>query len=372
MSLSPNARRADAFARLLESGGRTDDPTVGPFVALAEALSAVPAVAGPRPEFRTALRQRLVAVATVQGVDAPAVSAADRLREAGATWKVQRRMAVLAGGAAAVTAIAGVGLGASRSLPGDPFYGVKRATEDVQLATTFGQEAKGHRHLQFARTRLSEVQALTGQTDALADVIPGKPGALGALVDEASSDTIIATLEDMDEETRAGANDLFAVYRDTASRDPLEALDEFTQVQYAELSGVLPSLPPEAHRQALGSLALLSTVAKQTVRLAGTAPESDGSSSKTPGDGDGKGNGGSAKPHKTATPSTDGETSSSPGTSTNGGSTPTPAPVPTEVPTRLPTDAPTIPPVLPTEIPTLPTELPTSLPDVPDLPLLGG
>src|SRR4051812_8498332 len=74
MSLSPNGRRADAFARLLETGGRSDDPSVGPFLALAGALTAVPALDGPRPEFRAALRQRLVAVATVQGVAGPAIS----------------------------------------------------------------------------------------------------------------------------------------------------------------------------------------------------------------------------------------------------------------------------------------------------------
>ena len=372
MSLTPNGRRADAFARLLESGGRSDDPAVGPFVALAEALSAVPALDGPRPEFRAALRQRLVAVATVQGAGAPVVSPAARIREAGATWKVQRRMAVLAGSAAAATAIAGVGLGASRSLPGDPFYSVKRATEDVQLATTFGQEAKGRRHLEFARTRLAEVEALTGQSSALADAIPGKPGALGALADQASSSTIVDTLKDMDAETRAGANDLFAVYRDTGARGPLDTLDEFTHDQYADLRRVLPALPTEARQHALTSLALLTAVSRQTVDLAGTSATSP----ETPGPTDtrGTGHGGgtdspSPEPHQTTAPDqgAGGGSTSSPGTAPVPGDTqPTP-----DVPDQLPSDAPTIPPVLPSLSP-LPTELPSQLPQVPDLPVLGG
>ena len=62
-----STRRADEFNRLLELDGRTDDPVTGPMLAVAEALRAVPMAEGPRPEFRTALRQRLVAVATVQG-----------------------------------------------------------------------------------------------------------------------------------------------------------------------------------------------------------------------------------------------------------------------------------------------------------------
>jgi hypothetical protein len=63
-----STRRADEFSRLLESDSRTDDPVTGPLLAVADALRSVPTVDGPRPEFRTALRQRLVAVATVQGV----------------------------------------------------------------------------------------------------------------------------------------------------------------------------------------------------------------------------------------------------------------------------------------------------------------
>src|SRR5438552_11503613 len=155
MSLTTR-RRAEQFAELLERGTRTDDPTLAPLVALAGALGTTPDVAAPRAEFRTALRQRLVAVATVQGVGAPAPTPAQRAREIGGTWRFQRRVAVLAGRAAAVTAVAGVGVGASRSLPGDAFYGLKRATENVQLDLAQGQEAKGKRHLEFARTRLAE------------------------------------------------------------------------------------------------------------------------------------------------------------------------------------------------------------------------
>ncbi len=221
MTLSPTRRRAERFDELLTAGGRTDDPALAPLAALAESLRAAPAVPGPAPQFRAALRQRLVAVAAVQGVGAPAPSGADRLRETGATWRFQRRMAVLAGGAAAATAIAGVGLGASRSLPGDPFYGVKRATEDVQLATTFGQEAKGKRHLEFARTRLSEVEALSARTDTLGTFLPGTAGALGPLSDEARTATIVSTLRDMDAETRAGASDLMAVFAESGDREPL-------------------------------------------------------------------------------------------------------------------------------------------------------
>src|SRR4051794_18558829 len=68
MSLSPTKRRAEQFADLLERDARTDDPALSPLVALSSALRSAPVADGPTPEFRTALRRRLVAVATVQDV----------------------------------------------------------------------------------------------------------------------------------------------------------------------------------------------------------------------------------------------------------------------------------------------------------------
>src|SRR4051794_9901735 len=243
-------RRAAQFAALLEAPARTDDPALAPYVALAGALRAMPVASGPSPEFRDALRTRLLAVATVQGVGAPDLSATARLRQAGITWNFQRRMAIVAGAAAAAPAVAGVGVGASRSLPGDPFYGVKRATERVQLATTTGQEAKGKRHLEFARTRLHEVEALVGQDSALSEFMPGQVGALGHLTNEAKTSTIVATLQDMDAETRAGAQDLLAVYTDSGRTEALQALNTFTLAQYGDLRDVVPALPTEAQPRA--------------------------------------------------------------------------------------------------------------------------
>lgn len=360
--------RADLFADLLDAQGRTDDPEVAPALALATALRAVPAAGGPRPEFRDALRQRLVAVASVQGVGATTQSPAVRMRELGGSWRFQRRMAVLAGSAAAITAFAGVGLGASRSLPGDPLYGMKRASEDVQLAVTFGDEAKGKRHLEFARTRLSEVEALVGRSSALSDFMPGAAGALGPLTEEAKTSTILATLRDMDSETRSGADTLVDVATRSGSLEPLRALDEFTQEQFADIRDVLPALPEAARPRARMSLSLLAAVAERTVDIArgvpGAAPGQDGQTptptatlTPTPGQG---GSGGSTTPTTGTGP--DGEP-------TSGSQSPGPTlsidpsdPVPT-----IPTLPSSLPPILPSDLPTL------EVPVVNDIPsLLGG
>jgi hypothetical protein len=363
MSLTRGGRRAEPFNELLEAPiARTDDPDVAPTLALATALRALPAAQPARPEFRDALRQRLMAVAAVQGVGEAAQTPAAKVRELSNTWRFQRRMAVVAGSAAAITAVTGVGIGASRSLPGDPFYGVKRASEDVQLAATFGDEAKGKRHLEFARTRLGEVEALAGRSSALTDFMPGAAGALGPLSAEDKSSTIVATLGDMDEETRAGSDALVEVALSSGSTEPLRALDEFTQEQFADLKAVLPALPQDARSRARTSLALLTAVATRTVAVANPSkvdetPGTDPTPSVTKSPPKRPGSGGSKTPEPTAT--------TEPGTSTT-----TPAPTdpvdPGDLTPTIPTLPTTLPPILPTELPELP------LPTVTDLPLLGG
>ena len=351
MSLSPTKRRAEQFAELLERDARTDDPALAPLVALGTALRATPTTEGPAPEFRTALRQRLVAVATVQGVGETA-SVATRVRETAGAWRVQRRLALVAGGAAAVTAIAGVSIGASRSLPGDALYGLKEASESVQLAATQGDEAKGKKHLDFARARLSEVEALAGRGEALPAMVPGRPLA-AALPDSSDSDTITETLRAMDDQTRAGAEDLYAAYEQSGSIEPLTTLHDFTRKQYTELMALLPSLPADVQAPAKRSLALLRVVATETVSL---APHSSGSTGSS-------GNGHSSPtPTPTRGGSTTGQPKPTPSTATSpaaGGTKQTPAGT-----SKVPT-VPTIPPI--PAVGPLPTDLPTILPPLPDL-----
>jgi hypothetical protein len=353
MSLSPTKRRAEQFAELLEHDDRTDDPTLAPLVALSSALQSTATTDGPAPEFRTALRQRLVAVAAVQGVGETA-SVSSRVREKAGAWRVQRRIAIVAGSAAAVTAVAGVGIGASRSLPGDAFYGLKRTTESVQLALAQGDEAKGKRHLEFARTRLSEVKALAARGEALPALVPGEPAAAG--LPPSGNGRLADTLRAMDDETRAGATDLFLAYQHSGSTEPLTTLHAFTVKQYDALMALLPALPSDVQPPAERSLALLRIVATDTVAL---APHRSGSTGPT----------GSTGTHPTTRPTHKRRSGS--------GSSSTPKPTPTTVSssagsptgtkqqTSPPTGVPTIPP-LPTVGP-LPSDLPTTLPPLPDL-----
>jgi len=350
MKLMPQ-RRAEEFARLLETKGRTDDPVTAPLLTVVDALTEVPATPGPRPEFRAALRQRLLAVAAVQAANPTTESTVDRVRAAGSSWKVQRRLVAVGAGAAVVTAVAGVGVGASRSLPGQPFYGVKRATEDIQLATTFGTEDRGKRHLQFARERLSEVASLSDHSSALGRMAGEHDYAGAAVLDRATGELIADTLRDMDVETRSGANDLFVAYRDSGSTEPLSALNSFTVRQYRELRALVGALPSDVRAQAISSLSLLNLVATDTVALAnGDRPSQPGPS---------------VTPSHTSSPVTPSRSpSSSPSASTSPTGSAPPSTTTPSVPNVVPTGpgipsipaSPTLPPgPLPTAVPSLDT-----------------
>jgi hypothetical protein len=67
--------------------------------------------------------------------------------------------------AAAIVVLVGAGAtsAAASSLPGDPLYGVKRASEDVQLALTFDDVARMQLLSQFTDRRLDELAQIAKQ-----------------------------------------------------------------------------------------------------------------------------------------------------------------------------------------------------------------
>src|SRR5437764_1158167 len=268
-------RRAEAFAELLDGRANTavaqTDPHLAPLVDLAAALRAVPL--GPTPDFRSALRQRLVAVATVQGVGevslpaavrdpATAPSLPARINDWAEGWRVRRRVIAATAAASAVVLVGGVGLAGSRSLPGQPLYGVKRGVERVQLAAAGSTEAKGERHLQFARTRLHEVAplvdspaALGPRVDSQHTALTGAPAFGGSL-----GSRVISTLRDMDQETTAGTKDLTTAFARSHDSHPLQVLAVFAATQQSKLAAVIPALPASAAPQAAESMALIQRV----------------------------------------------------------------------------------------------------------------
>jgi hypothetical protein len=223
------------------SGAAAVDPAMRSMTLVADSLRAAGTAVGPArldADARAAMRQRLVAVATVQAADGVATTPGRAAVAVSA--RTRKWLAALAGTVAIATSVSGVAVAASRSLPGDPFYGVKEATESVQLWAAHGDLAKGKRHLEFARTHLAEARKLPSNSSHLA-----------------------STLTAMNSQTTQGSRELIAAYRSSKSTTPLVDLTTFSQQQYAGLTQLAPTLPPTLRAQELASIGLLRTVVEQ-------------------------------------------------------------------------------------------------------------
>jgi hypothetical protein len=404
-----NRARAEEFARLLEGAVASSSVSSAGLAALAARLRAVApglddAVAL-RPEFRAALRQRVVAVATVQGpvpelAETPESEGSSPVARALAwsrTWTAQKRLAAVSGAMAAVVALTGVGIASSRSLPGQPFYSLKRASESLQLKMADGDAEKGTKHLEFAATRLREVRALALGQHELA-VAPTGGGVVAGGVAASLQDRINDTLEDFDAETLKGRSLLEGVYRRTGETAPLKVLTTFATQQQRRLSTILPELPAGSTKKAERSFALVVTVGNTATQLliigtcnAACDPDAAGpelpvepaptpGTSANPGAEDNNGVPDCSCGTPTTAPEPTAEPSEEPTPEPTDSATPTPSPTPTPTPSPsggilpplplpLPTDLPTILPTLPPLPVPLPVQLPTELPTI--LPTLG-
>jgi Domain of unknown function (DUF5667) len=225
---------------------REEDPLVARLRTLGTALDGEPS-----PAFREATRARLVAMAAVRS-PAPPRSRLQRLLAARPGARAPRRRTRLTAGLAAaaltVTVLAALVAVSSNARPGDTLYGLKRGTEQTQLA--LAGDSRGQTLLGFAATRLAELSGLVRSGSA------GRAGVLG-------------TLRTMDTQTTEGTAWLTA--RAVAERSPARArtLEDWASGQATGLSALLPRLPDGTRTAAGRSLALLQRIDVRASALAG-------------------------------------------------------------------------------------------------------
>lgn len=222
----------------------------------------------PDPAFRAATRARLVAMAAVRSPEPEPVSGLKRLlpdRAGGATRSPLRTRltAGLAAAALTVTAAASLVALADGARPGDVLYGLKRGTEQTQLA--LAGDNRGRTLLDFASTRLTELHELV---DASATALPaaGGAGAGAGTVLAAGADPklVISTLKTMDDQTTEGTAWLTGRSVTSASSAPLDDLATWVATQTHGLAALAPELPGAAGAAVSHSLTLLSDVSART------------------------------------------------------------------------------------------------------------
>jgi hypothetical protein len=218
----------------------------------------------PDPAFRATTRARLVAMAAVRSPEPEPVSALRRLLTARAEepsvapWRT-RLTAGLAGAALTVTALSTMVALSTDARPGDVLYGLKRGTEQTQLA--LAGDSRGRTLLELASTRLDELEGLVSE-DATARAPVSAPAhepqiALAAGVDPR---LVIETLGTMDAQTTDGAAWLGKRAVTTEDADPLDDVVTWAADQSAGLSALASDVPAAAHGALDDSLALLADV----------------------------------------------------------------------------------------------------------------
>jgi uncharacterized membrane protein YgcG len=247
--------------RTLVSSGlrRYPDPDVSadPLIrTIVGQLRALPTPA-PSPGFREELRAQLIAVTprlVAEGVTAgrPARTARKPQRATAPRVPIRRPAAVMGTLLLLfVLLLAGGVWMSSHTLPGDSLYGLKRASENVQLSLTGGDGARGRQYLALAKKRANEVSGLLGRTSSMA---AGSGSQASGSINAHAAKLIADTLRDADTDTRNGVRLLTGQAVRNMSDSSLRTVTTWAPAQLARLESIVNRAPPGAtHDRAVES-----------------------------------------------------------------------------------------------------------------------
>ncbi|MGI5504274.1 DUF5667 domain-containing protein [Lentzea sp. CA-135723] len=198
---------------------------------------------GPDAEARERMRQRVL---TAPPPEQPLVLSS--VRRVGA----RARVAVAAAAVLCLLlSLAGMSVLLSRdALPGDPLYGIKRTTESASLGLTFDEEDRAYKHLEFATSRVTEMETLADRA--------------------ADSSAQLTALADLDADAAEGSRQL-TTYATSSDRTALPALNEWALAQYVKLGTLRTRLPDDARAHADTTMWLLASIAQRAHDLAARA-----------------------------------------------------------------------------------------------------
>jgi hypothetical protein len=262
-------RKADAFAALLDGTSKTpQDPALAHLAQLTQRLSSVPQ---PSAAFKSALRQQLVHAAAHPAAAASAVSTAPGALHTVPRPRLSPGHGTGAGGAAGsgasgtssaimglgksaplwiklftgITAAAvsatGVGVGAHRALPGDPFYGIKKQVEAVQLDLASGAREKATTQLGFAHARINELKELIKRDHITptSNLSSATAGHVRGLLQAWAEDAGVATTSLIEQIRALGSKTSTA----KLSAELRQTLAGFTSASFGQIGALLADVP---------------------------------------------------------------------------------------------------------------------------------
>lgn len=152
----------------------------------------------------------------------PAIQETERADRAGAKLfdisAILKRAYLVSTAAAAamVLMLGGLVHASSGSLPGSPLYGIKRASESVQVALTFDNNAKAQLHYEIAQKRIEEAKqvAKVGEKKTATDIIKDAENSLetakqiAKVTPSASGNQLEGQLNKLDEKIKGEASEI--------------------------------------------------------------------------------------------------------------------------------------------------------------------
>ncbi|MEO6503214.1 MAG: DUF5667 domain-containing protein [Jatrophihabitantaceae bacterium] len=260
------------------------DRAAGRSAAEDELISRLRALPGPVPEarFRADLRAQLVAITarivsessadapTSQASGASASARTSRAPGSRALRTLRRPVLALAGASTVLALLLGMAVWmSSGSLPGQSMYGVKRASENVQLSMAGSDVAKGQAYLQLAGNRVREAADLLSRPAAMPAA-----GGLSAGTPRFSPRTtslVGDTLDNADENTVSGMRLLSRAAVAQLSKAPLSKMTNWWPGQNTLMTEVRDRIPAGPLRtRAQASILLLQRIATRTGQLSGS------------------------------------------------------------------------------------------------------
>lgn len=240
-----------------------------------ELISRLRTLPGPVPEarFKADLRAQLVAitariVSESSAEDAPSAVAGHRSRAGSRALRTLRRpVLALAGASTVLTLLLGMAVWmSSGSLPGQSLYGVKRASENVQLSMAGNDVAKGQAYLQLAGNRVREAADLLSQPGAM--VASGGISADGGRLNPRTVSLVTQTLDSADADSVHGMRLLGRAAVAQMSKEPLAKMSSWLPQQRTLMTKVRDRIPAGPLRtRAQASLLLLQRIATRTGQL---------------------------------------------------------------------------------------------------------
>jgi hypothetical protein len=232
----------------------------------------------PEPRFKSELRAQLVAItarivsesATAESDVAGSAAVVGSRATGGRAVRALRRPAlVLTGACTVLVLLLGMAVWFSNgSLPGQSLYGVKRASENVQLSMAGNDVAKGQAYLQLAGNRVREAAKLLSQPSAM--VASGGVSADGKRISPRTAALVNDTLTSADDDTVHGMQLLARAAVAQLSNDPLSKMTTWWPGQNTRMTEVRNRIPAGALRtRAQASVLLLQRIATRTGQLAG-------------------------------------------------------------------------------------------------------